>query len=107
MKEKCGSMLIHEEVQLVLKDLSVPGPVHHFTRLEELQTSPPRPAETAPDHFGGMLDPLPVEFGVKSVSDLGPPAAEAMVPKSEFKMALIAEHNLLPLFDSPVGMLSG
>jgi hypothetical protein len=29
-------MLIHEEIQLVLKDLSVHGPVHHFTRLEEL-----------------------------------------------------------------------
>jgi hypothetical protein len=57
-------MLIHEEVQLVLKDLSVPGPVHHFTRLEELQASPPPPAETAPDHhLGGCLTLFLVNLG--------------------------------------------
>ncbi len=101
-------MLIHEKVQLILKDLFVPGPIHHFPRLKELQASPPPPAETAPDHhLGGMLDPFPGELGVKSVCALGPPAAEAPVPKPERKMALIAEHDLLPLLDSPVGMLSG
>jgi hypothetical protein len=30
------------------------------------------------------------------------PAAKALVPKSEFKMALIDEHDLLPLLDYPV-----
>jgi hypothetical protein len=102
-----GPMLIHEEVQLVLKELSILSPIHYFARLEKLQAYPPPPAETAPDHhLVGIPNSLPGELGVKSVCALGPPAVEALVPKYEFKMSLIAEHDLLRLLDSPVGMLS-
>jgi hypothetical protein len=51
-----------------------------------------------------VLDPLP---GEQLVCSLGPPAAKALVPKSEFEMAFNAEHDLLPLLDFLVGMLSG
>ncbi len=50
--------------------------------------------------LGGMLDPLPGELGVKFVCALGPPATEALVPKSEFKIAsslnMTFFHSLTP-----------
>jgi hypothetical protein len=55
----CGSMLIHEEVQLVLKDLSVPGPVHYSSRLEELPLQLKQPQTT----LGGCLTLFLVNLG--------------------------------------------
>jgi hypothetical protein len=56
--------------------------------------------------LGGCLTLFLVNLGSNRFCALGPPVAEALVPKSEFKMALIAELELLSLLDSLVGMLS-
>jgi hypothetical protein len=40
-----SAILAHEEFQLVIKQLAVSDPIHHFLFLEELQPPSPPPAE--------------------------------------------------------------
>ena len=71
-------------------------------RPQELQAASALPAEAAPNHqLGGVLHTLPCKLGVKLVRLPGPPAAVMLVAKGELEVALIREHHLFPLLNSP------
>ncbi len=97
-----------EQLQLLIQDLAVSLPIHHFPRLEELQPAPPPPAEAAPDHdLGRVLHTLPGELGVEPVRPLASPAAPALLACPQLKMALVTKHHLFPILHSPVLVPSG